>query len=44
MSVTLHRNDLPEGLDLGPTIAVDSETMGLDPQARPALRRPALGR
>ncbi len=32
MTVTLHRNDLPEGLDLGPTIAVDSETMGLDPR------------
>lgn len=32
MTVTLHRNDLPDGLDLGPTIAVDSETMGLDPR------------
>ncbi len=32
MSVTVHRNDLPEGLDLGATIAVDSETMGLDPR------------
>src|SRR5271168_183709 len=27
----LHRNDLPEGLDLGPVIAVDTETMGLNP-------------
>lgn len=32
MTVTVHRNDLPEGLDLGSTIAVDSETMGLDPR------------
>ena len=28
----LHRHDLPEGLDLGPTVAVDTETMGLDPR------------
>jgi len=32
MSVTVHENDLPAGLDLGPVIAVDSETMGLDPR------------
>ena len=32
MTVTVHQNDLPEGLDLGPVIAVDSETMGLDPR------------
>jgi ribonuclease D len=25
----LHRNDLPDGLDLGPVVAVDTETMGL---------------
>lgn len=31
MDITLHRGDLPSGLDLGDTIAVDSETMGLDP-------------
>jgi ribonuclease D len=29
MSISLHRGDLPAGLDLGETIAVDSETMGL---------------
>ena len=29
MSITLHRGDLPAGLDLGDVIAVDSETMGL---------------
>ena len=29
MSITLHHGDLPAGLDLGDTIAVDSETMGL---------------
>jgi ribonuclease D len=29
MSYTLHEGDLPAGLDLGPEIAVDTETMGL---------------
>ena len=32
MTVTVHDNDLPIGLDLGPVIAVDSETMGLEPR------------
>ena len=32
MTVTLHRGDLPDGLDLGPVVAVDTETMGLNPQ------------
>lgn len=27
----LHKNDLPDGLDLGPVVAIDSETMGLRP-------------
>jgi ribonuclease D len=27
--ITLHRGDLPDGLDLGPVVAVDTETMGL---------------
>jgi ribonuclease D len=27
----LHRNDLPDGLDLGPVVAIDCETMGLNP-------------
>lgn len=31
MSFTLHEGDLPAGLDLGPVVAVDSETMGLSP-------------
>ena len=31
MSITLHRGDLPAGLDLGDVVAVDSETMGLQP-------------
>ena len=30
-TIHLHRHDLPEGLDLGPLIAVDTETMGLYP-------------
>ncbi|MBB5517295.1 ribonuclease D [Amphiplicatus metriothermophilus] len=31
MAIHLHQNDLPAGLDLGPVVAVDSETLGLDP-------------
>lgn len=30
-TVHLHRHDLPDGLDLGPVVAVDTETMGLNP-------------
>jgi ribonuclease D len=29
--ITLHKGDLPKGLDFGPVIAVDTEAMGLDP-------------
>ncbi|WP_332656704.1 ribonuclease D [Brevundimonas sp.] len=29
MTVFLHEGDLPDGLDLGPEVAIDSETMGL---------------
>ena len=29
MTVYLHEGDLPDGLDLGPEVAIDSETMGL---------------
>lgn len=31
MAITLHQGDLPDGLDLGPVVAIDSETMGLNP-------------
>jgi len=31
MSITLHKGDLPDGLNLGPLVAIDSETMGLNP-------------
>lgn len=31
MKVNLYHNDLPDGLDLGPLVAVDSETLGLNP-------------
>jgi len=31
MTITLHQNDLPHGLDLGPVVAIDTETMGLNP-------------
>lgn len=30
-SIKLHHGDLPAGLDLGPIVAVDTETMGLNP-------------
>jgi len=29
MTIHFHEGDLPDGLDLGPVVAVDSETMGL---------------
>jgi ribonuclease D len=29
MTIFLHEGDLPDGLDLGPEVAIDSETMGL---------------
>jgi len=32
MTIYLYQNDLPEGLDLGPVVAIDTETMGLDPR------------
>ena len=32
MTIHLHQNDLPDGLDLGPVVAIDTETMGLDPR------------
>jgi ribonuclease D len=31
MTNHLHQNDLPEGLSLGPIVAIDCETMGLNP-------------
>ncbi len=31
MTIHLHKGDLPDGLDLGALVAVDSETMGLSP-------------
>lgn len=32
MTIHLHKNDLPAGLSLGPIVAIDTETMGLDPR------------
>ena len=29
MTITLHKNDLPDGLDFGDSVAVDTETLGL---------------
>ena len=31
MAIHLYRNDLPDGLTLGPVVAIDTETMGLNP-------------
>jgi ribonuclease D len=31
MKIRLHKGDLPSGLVLGPTVAVDTETLGLNP-------------
>ncbi|MDT0681548.1 ribonuclease D [Roseicyclus sp. F158] len=31
MSIHLHKTDLPDGLDLGASVAIDCETMGLNP-------------
>ena len=31
MAITLYQNDLPDGLNLGPVVAIDCETMGLNP-------------
>jgi len=30
MNIRLHKRDLPDGLDLGPAVAIDTETMGLN--------------
>ena len=32
MTIYLYQNDLPAGLNLGPVVAIDTETMGLDPR------------
>lgn len=32
LAIFLHQNDLPDGLTLGPIVAIDTETMGLDPR------------
>ena len=32
MASHLYQNDLPAGLNLGPVVAIDTETMGLDPR------------
>jgi ribonuclease D len=32
LPITLHRHDLPDDLSLGPLVAIDTETMGLDPR------------
>ncbi len=32
VAIHLHQSDLPDGLKLGPVVAIDTETMGLDPR------------
>ena len=31
MKIHLYRGDLPDGLDLGKLVAIDTETLGLNP-------------
>lgn len=31
MKIKLHKNDLPDGVDLGAAVAIDTETLGLNP-------------
>jgi ribonuclease D len=31
VKIKLHKNDLPDGLDLGKSVAIDTETLGLNP-------------
>jgi ribonuclease D len=31
LKIRLHKNDLPDGLDLGRAVAIDTETLGLNP-------------
>lgn len=35
MSITLHKNDLPADLNLGNLVAIDTETLGLNPNRDP---------
>jgi ribonuclease D len=30
MTIRFHKGDLPDGLDLGPVVAIDTETLGLE--------------
>jgi ribonuclease D len=32
LAIQLYKTDLPDGLKLGPVVAIDTETMGLDPR------------
>lgn len=32
LAIHLYQSDLPDGLTLGPVVAIDTETMGLDPR------------
>src|SRR5688572_21982582 len=32
MKIKLHKGDLPAGLELGPSVAIDTEALGLNPQ------------
>ena len=35
MAITLHKGDLPDGISFGSSVAVDTETMGLNPNRDP---------
>ncbi len=32
MAIKLYKGDLPAGLDFGPSVAIDTETLGLNPR------------
>ena len=40
----LYKGDLPDGLDLGPVVAIDCETMGLHPHRDRLCVVPSAGR
>ena len=31
MTIELHKGDLPDGMDFGSSVAIDTETLGLNP-------------
>ena len=42
MTNTLYHDDLPDGLDLGNQVAIDTETLGLGPDERQIMCCPII--